>query len=170
MKQKQAQQTAPQIEEPIVVPASEVQGDQRVAMLEGFADLVAEDYGYKLAKKEVQKDQNEKTAADRKKFSAAGKTISEKVEELIEAPTVETAVLIKATRKERAGIAALLKIAREPFAVKAKPINAAIKHIEKVAIPDALHYLGKTVVPRFTVSEEIQAGIDAEKAATAAAA
>jgi hypothetical protein len=155
---------------PAVVPAAELQGAQRVAMLEGFADLVAEHYGYKLAKKETQKNMNEATAANRKKFSEAGKTISENVEKLIETPTVETAEAIKATRKERASIAALLKKARDPFTEKAKPINAAIKHIEKVAIPDALHYLGKTVVPRFTVSEEIQAGIEAEKAAKAAAA
>ena len=134
-------------------------------MLEGFADLIAEQFGYKLAKKEVQKDVNEKTASDRKKFSEFGKTISEKVEELIETPTPEVAQAIKATRKERAHIAALLKKAREPYQEKVKPINSAIKYIEKVSVPDALHYLGKPVVPLFKVSEEIQNGIEQEKAA-----
>jgi hypothetical protein len=167
-KGQKAQQSA-QVEVPAVQSTSELVGEQRVQMLEGFADLVAEQYGYMLAKKEIQKEQNEKTAADRKKFSEAGKTISEKVELLIETPTKETADEIKTTRKERANIAGLLKKAREPFQEKAKPITAALKHIAKVAVPDALHYLGKTVVPRFTVSEEIQAGIEAEKAAKAAA-
>ena len=158
-----------QAQEPAVVPAAELQGAQRTAMLEGFADLIAEQFGYKLAKKEVQSDVNAKTASDRKKFTEFGKTISEKVEELIETPTPEVAQAIKVTRKERAHIATLLKKAREPFQAKVKPINSAIKYIEKVSVPDALHYLGKTVVPLFKVSEEIQNGIEQEKAVKAAA-
>lgn len=163
------QETVP-AQEPVVVPAVVLEGEQRVAMLEGFADLIAEQYGYKFAKKEVQKDLNEATAVNRKKFSEFGKTISGKIEELIETPSAEAAQAIKGTRKERAHIAELLKKSRTPFQEKVKPINAAIKYIEKVSIPDALNYLGKPVVPLFSVSEEIQKGIEQEKAAKAAAA
>lgn len=157
-------------QEAVVVAATQLEGEQRVAMLEGFADLIAEQYGYKFAKKENQKDMNAATEANRKKFSEFGKTISKAVEELIETPTPEVAATIKSTRKERAHIAELLKKARTPFQEKVKPINAAIKYIEKVSIPDALNYLGKPIVPLFSVSEEIQKGIEQEKAAKAAAA
>lgn len=156
-------------QEPAVKSTSDLTQKQRVAMLEGYVALDAELYGYKYAKKETQVEQNKATAGDRKKFSESGKTITENIEKLIEMPTKETAEVITATRKERANVAKLLKEARKPFAEKAKPLNAAIKYIEKVAKPDALHYLGITVVPQFKVSEEVQAGIEAEAAAKAAA-
>jgi hypothetical protein len=172
--------TKQKMEQPAEMPAAEtaasavestsqLTGKQRVAMLEGYVALDAELYGYKYAKKEVQVDQNKATASDRKKFSEAGKTISETIEKLIEAPVVETAEAIKQTRKERANVAKLLKEARKPFAEKAKPLNQAIKYIEKVAKPDALHYLGITVVPQFKISQEVLDGIASEEAAKAAA-
>lgn len=154
--------------EATAVSTSELTQKQRVTMLEGYVALDAEQYGYKLAKKEVQADSKKATASDSKKFSATGKTISENLEKLIETPTVETAQVIKTTRLERANIAKLLKKAREPFTEKSKPLNKAIKYIEKVAKPDALHYLGITVVPTFSISQEVQDGIAAEEAAKAA--
>jgi hypothetical protein len=169
MQEPEVPETPQQIEEPTVKPTSDLTQKQRVAMLEGYVALDAELYGYKYAKKETQIEQNKATASDRKKFSEAGKTISENIEKLIETPTKETAEAITATRKSRANVAKLLKEARKPFAEKAKPLNAAIKYIEKVAKPDALHFLGITVVPQFKVSEEVQAGIEAEAAAKAAA-
>ena len=168
-KMEQPVQTETEAVTPAVQSTSELTSKQRVTMLEGYVALDAELYGYKLAKKEVQADSNKATASDRKKFSEAGKQISENVEKLIELPTVETADAIKTARKERASVAALLKKAREPFTTKAKPLNKAIKYIEKVAKPDALHYLGITVVPVFKISQEVEDGIAAEEAAKAAA-
>lgn len=143
--------------------------ENRMEMLEGFADLIAEQCGYKIAKRETQKDMNEATVADRKKNSEMGKFISEKLEELVEKPTVETAQAIQAKRKERTAVVKLLRESRKPYGEKMKPLNEAIKYIEKVSVPDALRYLGKTVQPLFTVSEEIAKGIEQEKAAKAAA-
>lgn len=155
-------------QEAVVVPATQPEIENRAEMLEGFADLIAEQYGYKLAKKETQRDMNEATAANRKKNSEMGKFISEKLEELIEKPTSEIAEAIIAKRKERVSIVKLLKEARKPYSEKMKPLNDAIKYIEKVSVPDALRYLGKAVQPLFTVSEEIGKGIEQEKAAKAA--
>ena len=142
----------------VVVPA-----EDRLALLEAFAELISERWGYFTARRLTQKDMTEKTAVESKAAREISKAVGENVEKLIKTPSQEIAKVVVAKREALKEARKTLKDARQPFNLKMSPLAKAIKYCDSVAIPDSLKELGHAVVPRFSLSEWAQKAVEQTK-------
>jgi hypothetical protein len=142
-----------QMTETVTVPVEAQAAADRLADLEAFANLVSERFGYWTARRLISHEASEKTAAERKKATEAAKEVSKAVEILIKQPSETNAKDVASKREVLKEKRKIVADARKPFNEKMKPLAQAVKICDSVAIPDALKVLGKTVVPRFSLSE-----------------
>lgn len=152
-KQEQAQTEVPTLEVP----------ESKVDLRESFVDLVAERFGYSLARRLIVKDAGEKTQAERKKVTEASKAVTESIEALIKAPNEAKSRTVTEKREALKDARKVASEARKPFIEKAKPLAAAVKYCDNVAIPDSLKELGLAVAPRFKLSEWAQKAVEQTK-------
>lgn len=131
----------------------QVPQEDRLALLEAFAELVSERWGYYMARRLTQKDANEKTKVERKTSTESAKAVTESIEALIKTPNDANAKTVTANRDALKDARKVVAIARKPFNEKIKPLASAVKYCDSVAIPDSLKELGHAVVPRFSLSE-----------------
>ena len=145
--------------EPIEISAQPT----RLEMLEMFADLVAEQVGYKLGRKANVSEANKTVKADATKAREIGKEFKEAISALRKEPNEANAKT--ADEKENALVAQrkVVAKARKPFNEKNKPLTDGVKYIENIALPDSLKELGKTVAPRFSLSDWAKKAVDASK-------
>jgi hypothetical protein len=132
-------------------------------LLEGFADLVGERYGYFMARRLTQQDMGEKCKAELKAVREKNKEISEAWDKLLETPTAEIVETIKAGMTELKDLRKTASDATKPFRDKIAPLAKAMKWMDNVAIPDSLKELGKEVAPRFSLSEVVTKALEAAK-------
>lgn len=131
----------------------QVPQEDRLALLEAFAELVSERYGYYTARRLTQKDANEKTQVERKKATETAKAVTESIETLIKNPNEPNSKKVITNRDALKDARKVVAAARKPFNEKIKPLASAVKYCDSVAIPDSLKELGHQVVPRFSLSE-----------------
>ena len=153
----------PKVKPETATVVEQEQQPSRLELLEAFADLVAEGFGYKTAKRLTQKDMSEKTQAEGKKAREAAKAVAESMETLIKAPTQETAKKVITARETLKDARKVVSEARKPFNEKMKPLASAVKYIDSVAIPDSLKELGKTVQPLFKLSTWAEKAVEQTK-------
>ena len=131
----------------------QVPQEDRLALLEAFAELVSERWGYYMARRLTQKDANEKTKEERKKATEASKALNEGIETLIKSPNEANSKKVTSCRDTLKDARKVVASARKPFNEKIKPLASAVKYCDNVAIPDSLKELGHPIVPRFSLSE-----------------
>jgi len=131
----------------------QVPQEDRLALLEAFAELVSERWGYFTARRLTQHDANEKTKVERKKSTEAAKAVTESVETLIKTPSEANSKKVITNRDSLKDARKVVANARKPFNEKIKPLASAVKYCDSVAIPDSLKELGHPIVPRFSLSE-----------------
>ena len=127
--------------------------EDRLALLEAFAELVSERWGYFTARRLTQKDANEKTKEERKTATEAAKSVTESIETLIKSPNEPNSKKVTSCRDVLKDARKVVAVAKKPFNEKIKPLASAVKYCDSVAIPDSLKELGHQVVPRFSLSE-----------------
>jgi len=131
----------------------QVPQEDRLALLEAFAELVSERWGYFTARRLTQKDANEKTKVERKTSTEAAKAVTESIETLIKSPNDTNSKKVTSCRDVLKDARKVVANAKKPFNEKIKPLASAVKYCDSVAIPDSLKELGHQVVPRFSLSE-----------------
>jgi len=138
-----------------MAPAQAVQVPQedRLALLDTFAELVSERWGYFIARRLVQKDASEKTKVERKAATEAAKAFAESIVALRKTPNEANAKLVAQKEEVAKDARKVVAAARKPFNEKIKPLASIVKYCDSVAIPDSLKELGHQVVPRFSLSE-----------------
>lgn len=134
--------------EPVVVPI-----EDRLALLDTFAELVSERWGYYTARRLIVKDASEKTQTEAKNAREKAKAVNQSVETLIKTPNEDNSEVVVTARDELKTARNALKEARKPFNEKMKPLASAVKYCDSVAIPDSLKELGHPIAPRFSLSE-----------------
>ncbi len=137
--------------------------EDKLALLEAFAELVSERWGYFTARRLTQKDANEKTKEERKKSTEASKALTESIETLIKSPSEANSKKVTSCRDVLKDARKLIASARKPFNEKIKPLASAIKYCDSVAIPDSLKELGHPVVPRWSLSEWANKAVEQTK-------
>jgi len=131
----------------------QVPQEDRLALLDTFAELVSERFGYFVARRLTQKDANEHTKEERKKVTEASKALTESIETLIKSPNDANSKKVTSCRDVVKDARKVVAIARKPFNEKIKPLASIVKYCDSVAIPDSLKELGHPVVPQFKLSE-----------------
>lgn len=134
-------------------PTVQVPQEDRLALLEAFAELVSERWGYFTARRLTQHDANEKTKVERKTSTESAKAVTESIEALIKSPNDANSKKVSSCRDVLKDARKVVAVARKPFNEKIKPLVSAIKYCDSVAIPDSLKELGHPIVPRFSLSE-----------------
>lgn len=132
-------------------------------MLEAFAELVAERYGYFTARRLTQQDMSEKCKTEIEAVNAKRKAINENIEKLLEGEDPEARKTIKAETKELKTLKATADEAKKPYLEKIKPLAQAQKYADNVAIPDSLKELGHPVQPRFSLSDWMTKALEQTK-------
>ena len=155
--QAQAEQVAVTVEEGL--PFTE----ENFKLLNGFSMLVAERFGYYMARRLTQQDMNEKLAEEIKPIRELRKQISENIEKHIENPSEDLQKAIFEGRKDLDEKLKPLNEKRKPYLEKMKPLQAAVRYLDVVAIPDSLKELGHPVTPRFTLSEWVCTALAQQK-------
>jgi hypothetical protein len=135
----------------------------RLALLEGFVDLVSERWGYFTARRLTMKDASEKTEKERKASTQASKAFAESIKSLRKTPNPANAQLVDKKEETLKTARTAVKDARKPFNDKVKPLADAIKYCDSVAIPDSLKELGKPVVPQFNLSDWAKKAVEQTK-------
>lgn len=131
----------------------QVPPEDRLALLEAFAELISERWGYFTARRLTQHDANEKTKEERKKATETAKAVAESIETLIKNPNEANSKKVAQNRDSLKEARKVVANAKKPFNEKIKILASAVKYCDSVAIPDSLKELGHTVVPRFSLSE-----------------
>jgi seryl-tRNA synthetase len=132
-------------------------------MLEAFAELVAERYGYFTARRLTQQDMSEKCKAEIEAVNEKRKAMNENIEKLVEAEDAEARSAIKVQAKELEALKKTADAAKKPFLEKIKPLAQAQKYCDNVAIPDSLKELGHPVQPRFSLSDWMTKALEQSK-------
>lgn len=135
----------------------------KLDMLEAFAELVSERYGYFMARRLTQQDMAEKTKDETKAVREKAKQLSENITSYIESATDDLRTAIKANQKDLEAVRKTAATARKPFQEKIKPLAQAQKYCDAVAIPDSLKELGHPVAPRFNLSEWMGKALEQSK-------
>ena len=150
----------------------------REQLLEGFADLVAERYGYWAGSRLTRQEMNKAVKDSAKALSEQRKSLRQTVEdreefvkrfladpsddELRQTILNHDKDIITAEKDIGVKSKALAK-EKKPYLDKVKPLTSGVKYIDTVAIPDSLKELGKPVQPRFSLSKLISEAIEASK-------
>ena len=132
-------------------------------MLEAFAELVAERYGYFTARRLTQQDMSEKCKVEVEAVNEKRKALNENIEKLLEAEDAEARSAIKVQAKELKTLKEAADTVRKPFLEKIKPLSQAQKYCDNVAIPDSLKELGHPVQPRFSLSDWMNRALEQSK-------
>ena len=132
-------------------------------MLEAFAELVAERYGYFTARRLTQQDMSEKCKVEVEAVNEKRKALNENIEKLLEAEDAEARSAIKVQAKELKTLKEAADTVRKPFLEKIKPLSQAQKYCDSVAIPDSLKELGHPVQPRFSLSDWMNKALEQSK-------
>jgi gas vesicle protein len=148
-----------QVEEPVQV----AQEPTRLDMLEAFAELVSERYGYYTARRLTQQEMSEAVKVESKAVSETLKALKKNVATYIDEPTDELRTTIKENQKTIEEQRKVLKEKKEPFMKKISPLAKATRYMDSVAIPDSLKELGKPIQPRFSLSKWITDALEASK-------
>jgi regulator of sigma D len=135
----------------------------RTDMLEAFAELVAERYGYFTARRLTQQDLSEKCKVEMDAVNEKRKALNENIEKLLEAEDAEARSAIKVQAKELKTLKETADTAKKPFLEKIKPLSQAQKYCDSVAIPDFLKELGQPVQPRFKLSDWMTKALEQSK-------
>ena len=132
-------------------------------MLDAFAELVAERYGYFTARRLTQQDMSEKCKVEIEAVNEKRKDMNENIEKLLEAEDTEARSAIKVQAKELKTLKEAADKVKEPFLEKIKPLAQAQKYCDSVAIPDSLKELGHPVQPRFSLSDWMNKALEQSK-------
>jgi len=135
----------------------------KMDMLEAFAELVAERYGYFTARRLTQQDMSEKCKAEMEAVNAKRKAMNENIEKLLEAENEEARTAIHAQAKDLKTLKEEADTVKKPFLEKIKPLSQAQKYCDSIAIPDFLKELGHPVQPRFSVSDWMSKALEQSK-------
>ena len=141
----------------------QVSPTERLALLEGFADIIHERFGYNTARRLKLQEMAEATKEQAKSVREISKAVNTKIEALIETPSDEIKTEIISKRKELKSSKDTLKDARKPFLEKVKPLAKAVRYLDSVAIPDSLKELGKPISPMFSLSEWVNKALKSTK-------
>jgi molecular chaperone DnaK (HSP70) len=131
----------------------QVPQEDRLALLETFAELISERWGYFTARRLTQKDANEKTKVERKTSTEAAKAVTESIEALIKSPNDANSKNVTSCRDVLKDARKVVANAKKPFNEKIKPLASIVKYCDSVAIPDSLKELGHPIVPQFKLSD-----------------
>jgi hypothetical protein len=140
-----------------------VESTNRLEMLETFAGLISERWGYVFGRKINTAEANKAVKADAAKAREIGATFKEHLANLRKVPTPENAKALDATEEELKKARKIVAVARKPFTEKSKPLVQAIKYLDNVAVPDSLKEIGYPILPRFSLSEWVGKAVDASK-------
>jgi len=132
-------------------------------MLEGFADLVGERFGYWMGRRLQQQSMSEKCKIELTAVREKSKSLREHVEELIAEEKPEVRVTIQQEQKELKDLRKTASDVTKPFREKIGELAKATKYCDNVTIPDSLKELGKPVAPRFSLSEWVSKALEAAK-------
>ena len=135
----------------------------RLDMLEAFTELVAERYGYWMARRLTQQEMSEAVKAESKAISETRKALNKGIATYIDEPTDELRTTIKENQKTIEEQRKVLKEKKAPFMKKISPLAKAQRYCDNVAIPDSLKELGHTVQPRFSLSKWITDALESSK-------
>jgi hypothetical protein len=138
---------------------------ERFSLLQKFAGLVAERYGYVVGRKmksaEMREDAAVKLASE--SVRKLTKELSKSVETLIKEPTKPNSEVVTRNRTELEEARDKAHTAREPFLEKMKPLTKVIRMMDNIAIPDSLKEVGIELKPRFQLSEWADKALEATK-------
>lgn len=144
--------------------AKQIKGlEEKVTLLTGFRDLVAERTGYMFGAKALSTTMSEKTEKERKVVREKGKNLKEAFTTLIEQPTKKHSENFLTVQKEVDEARKANKTAREPHMEKITPLRRAVRYLDVVAVPDALKELGVKTLPRFSLSDWVSKAIIKKK-------
>ena len=129
-------------------------------LLEGFADLVGERMGYFMARRLKQKEMGEKCEKELKAVRELNSSLHDHIIDLIEEEKPELRDAIHKEQKELKGLQKTAAEATAPFREKIGELAKAVKYIDNVFILDSLKELGKTVAPRFSLSEHVAKALE----------
>jgi len=132
-------------------------------MLEGFADLVGERFGYWMARRMQGQEMSDKCKAELTAVREKSKSLREHVAELISEEKPEVRETIKAEQKELISLRKTASEVTKPFREKIGELAKAVKFCDTVTIPDSLKELGKPVAPRFSLSDWVSKALEAAK-------
>jgi len=135
----------------------------RTDMLEAFAELVGERYGYFTARRLTQQDMSEKCKVELEAVNEKRKAMNENIEKLLEAENEEARTTIKVQAKDLKTLKETADEAKKPFLEKIKPLSQAQKYCDSVAIPDSLKELGHQVQPLFNLSDWMNKALEQSK-------
>jgi len=119
-----------------------------------FIDLVAERYGYYVAKRLKLSEMMKATKTERSLVRALGQKIGSLFSEYI-TEGKDVRAEIKADQEELAKARATLKAKSKPYYDAIRPLNKALSYLDKEVIPQRLEQLGKPVKPIFKVDPAI---------------
>jgi hypothetical protein len=150
---------------------------KRLDLLEAFAELVAERFGYYTARKLKMAEMNEKTEAERKQASAMRKAISFRLkfdrknggysyeigDALREAMTSGNWEAYESKLKELSEVKKSIDNIATPYRKEMNSFNKALRYIDNVCIPDSLKELGHPIQPRFSLSDWVKKAIEQQR-------
>jgi len=137
--------------------------EENFKLLNGFTMLIAERFGYYMARRLTQQDMSEKLEEESKAVREIRKGIADNIEKHIENPSEELKKAILQGRVDLDEALKPLNEKRKPFTEKMKPLQQAVRYLDGVAIPDSLKELGHPVTPRFTLSEWVGTALAQQK-------
>ena len=141
----------------------EPQVTERLNLLESFADLVAERFGYLAGRKIKTSEMNEKIKDQLDKAKESAKAASKAVETLVKEPSASNAKVVVTARETLKSDRDSVKAARKPFLSAITPLTKAIKYMDSVVLPDSLTELGKPIKERFSLSKHVSDALEASK-------
>jgi len=140
-----------------------VNGVSRIDLLEGFAELVGERFGYWMGRRMHQQEMSDKCKTELTAVRDKSKSLRGHVADLVEEEKPEVRDAIKAEQKELTGLRKTASEVTKPFRTKISELTKAVKYCDVVTIPDSLKELGKSVAPRFSLSEWVGKALEAAK-------
>jgi hypothetical protein len=143
--------------------AETVTEPSRLDLLEAFAELVGERWGYWMGRRLTQQEMTEKCKNEIKVVRETSKALNESIEKLIRAEDPEVRTTIQTQRADLKNAKEIAGEARKPFQDKIAPLAQAQKYCDSVAIPDSLKELGHPVQPRFSLSEWVGKAVEQNK-------
>lgn len=142
---------------------AEVITAERVKLLEGFAQLTAERFGYFIGRRLNQQEMTEKLKPEMESVRHKRKAIIDNIEQFLETPEAEIHKAIETGRDELEVLMKDLKEKRKPFQEKINPLAKAVRYMDSVVLPESLKELGYAPAPRFQLEKWIVKDL-AEKA------
>jgi hypothetical protein len=136
---------------------------KRLDLLEAFAELVSERFGYYTARKLKMAEMNEEVKDLNKELREIRKSLNTAIEEYIKEPNDGLREQIFKCRQAIEEKRPIIKERKAPFMKEINPLNKAVRYMDNVAIPDSLKELGYPVQPRFSLSDWVKKGIESQK-------